>query len=65
MTTALLSCIIYKYSRDEGKMKRRRAIINTAGLAGISALTTKNAFTVGIEEIRFGNVIILPEKEMG
>lgn len=46
-------------------MKRRRAIINTAGLAGISALTTKNAFTVGIEEIRFGNVIILPEKEMG
>lgn len=44
-------------------MKRRRAIINTTGLAGISALTTKNAFTAGIEAIRFGNVIIPPEKK--
>ena len=44
-------------------MKRRRAIINKSGLEGISALTKKNAFTEGIEAIRFGNVIIPPEKK--
>jgi len=46
-------------------MKRRKALINTAGLAGISALTAKNAFTADIETARFGNVIIPHEKEMG
>jgi len=46
-------------------MKRRKALINTAGLAGISALTAKNAFTAGTEAVRLGDVIIPPEKELG
>ncbi len=45
-------------------MKRRKALLNTAGLAGISALTARNIFAAETKE-RFGDVIIPPEKELG
>ena len=45
-------------------MKRRKALLNTAGLAGISALTARNVFAANTKE-RFGDVIIPPEKELG
>ena len=46
-------------------MKRRKALINTAGLVGISALTAKNVFAADTEKKRFGDVIIPPVKEKG
>ena len=45
-------------------MKRRKALLNTAGFAGISALTASNILAADTKE-RFGDVIIPPEKELG
>ena len=45
-------------------MKRRKALLKTAGLAGISALTARNVLAAETKA-RFGDVIIPPEKELG
>ena len=46
-------------------MKRRQALLGTAGLAGISALSSRKIFAAEAAQSRFGDVIIPPEKEMG
>ena len=48
----------------EKKMKRRKALIHTAGFAGISAVAASNLFAADLNK-RFGEIIIPPSKEMG
>ena len=46
-------------------MERRKALVNAAGIAGLSALATSSLYAQGIGKTRLGNAIIPPEKEQG
>lgn len=46
-------------------MERRKAILHSVGIAGLSILSVNNSFAQGKKNPRFGDSIIPPDKEAG